>query len=536
MDGHIAERDLAHELEAGHDHPADPEVDDLARRAVHVVGIEGAKVFGVVRPAEGCERPQRRREPGIEHVGILGELAVSTHRAFIGTLDRNRAVAVRTVVDRHAMAEPQLAADVPVAQTVKPVEIGALVTLRVPADLAILAGGQRLVAHLVHAQPPLLADQRFDDRVAPVAVTDLVCVRLFLDDEPLRLQIADHLRPRLQHRQAVIRKARDVHAPIRVHAVDDLEVMPLADLIVHRVVAGRDLERAGAEVFLDRIVGDDRQLPSHQGQRRRLADDRSKAGIGWVHRHPRVSKHRLGTNGRDHHLAAALDRVADEVERVVVLLPLHLEVRDGGLVARAPVDDPRCAVDPSTVVEGDEGGHHRPHVPLVHGEAQSRPVQRHAQDAVLPDDRVADLGVPLGDARLECLTAQLLLGHPFGSELLLDDVLGGDGGVVHARQEQHLIAGHAPIARADVLERVVERVAQVKLAGDVRRRKADRVLLLRALRIGHEQAGLLPARVPPGLDGPGVIRGLHVGDGLGFAHKDVFGLRVGIGAPAWNVA
>ena len=55
----VGERHILHELDAGHDHPADPEVDDLPRGAVDVGGIEGLQVVRLVRPAERRERPKR---------------------------------------------------------------------------------------------------------------------------------------------------------------------------------------------------------------------------------------------------------------------------------------------------------------------------------------------------------------------------------------------------------------------------------------------------------------------------------------------
>jgi len=78
-------------------------------------------------------------------------------------------------------------------------------------------------------------------------------------------------------------------------------------------------------------------------------------------------------------------------------------------------------------------------VPLIHREPQPRPVERHAEDAVLADNRLCDVAVPLVDPRLESLAAQLLLGHAFGRELLLDDVLRGDRGVVRSGKEKDLV-------------------------------------------------------------------------------------------------
>src|SRR5258708_16309672 len=106
-------------------------------------------------------------------------------------------MAVLAVVDRDTVAEPELAPDVPVVQTTQPVEVGALVALWMPAHLAGCRGRQRFVAHSLHAQPPLVADQRLDHRVTPVAVADLVRVRLLLDQESLRLSIRDDPPPRL---------------------------------------------------------------------------------------------------------------------------------------------------------------------------------------------------------------------------------------------------------------------------------------------------------------------------------------------------
>ena len=64
-------------------------------------------------------------------------------------------------------------------------------------------------------------------------------------------------------------------------------------------------------------------------------------------------------------------------------------------------------------------------------------------------------------------------------ELALDDHLGGDAGVVGAGLPEHVLAAHALEADQDVLERVVERVADVERAGDVGRRDDDRDRALR---------------------------------------------------------
>src|SRR5438105_11732824 len=100
------------------------------------------------------------------------------------------------------MAEPELPADVPVTQAVHPVEVHALVALRVPANLARLAGRDGAVPHLFHSEPPLLADERLDDRVAPVAMADVVRVELLLQQQAVLPQVFDDQLACLEARQS----------------------------------------------------------------------------------------------------------------------------------------------------------------------------------------------------------------------------------------------------------------------------------------------------------------------------------------------
>src|SRR5207245_10239732 len=58
----------------------------------------------------------------------------------------------------------------------------------------------------------------------------------------------------------------------------------------------------------------------------------------------------------------------------ISLLALDLEVGEHRLAARAPVDDVVVAVDQSLVVQAHEHLAHGARQPLVHGEAQARPV------------------------------------------------------------------------------------------------------------------------------------------------------------------
>ena len=137
VDDHVAERDLAHELEAREDHPVLPEADDLARGRLQVAGVERCEVGRLVGPAERRERPERRGEPGVEHVRRRASARSSrTRRTRPASVSRDGQVAVRAVPDRELVAPPELARDAPVGRVLERVDREAVLRLRVEADRA----------------------------------------------------------------------------------------------------------------------------------------------------------------------------------------------------------------------------------------------------------------------------------------------------------------------------------------------------------------------------------------------------------------
>ena len=91
-------------------------------------------------------------------------------------------------------------------------------------------------------------------------------------------------------------------------------------------------------------------------------------------------------------------------------------------------------------------------------------------------------------------------------ELALDHPLRGDPGVVLAEDPLRALPAHARHPDLDVLDRRVQRVAHVEVAGHVRRRHRDReVLVRRALGLGMEDPGLVPAREHARLDVGGLV-------------------------------
>ena len=160
------------------------------------------------------------------------------------------------------------------------------------------------------------------------------------------------------------------HAAVLADHAELRQAVAAADLEVVGVVAGRDLQRAGAELGLDVIVGDDLQLAPDERQDRGLADQALVALVVGLHRDRGVGEHRLRAHRGDRDRArAGGERVVDVVERVGDLALLDLEVGDRRAAARIPVDHVAVAVDVALLVERDEDLQHRLGVGGVEREA-----------------------------------------------------------------------------------------------------------------------------------------------------------------------
>ncbi len=245
-----------------------------------------------------------------------------------------------------------------------------------------------------------------------------------------------------------------VHPPVRADDHRLGKPVRAADLEVDRVVARRDLERAGAELGLDALVGDDRDGAFDERHDGLLAHEVPVALVVRMHRNADVPEDRRGPHGRDRDRAGPVcEGVADVEELVVRLDVVQLEVGERALVVRAPVDDAVVAVEVALLPEVDEVAQDGAHVALVHREALAPVVHRRAHAPELGHDRAAVLAKPFPDPRFERLAAELLAGRSLALEVLLDHALRRDARVVVAGLEQAVVPLHAPPPNQRVGER-----------------------------------------------------------------------------------
>ena len=84
VDVDMAERHLAGEVRGHHDHPGDPEEDDVEAGDEHAAGQEQVLLHRLGRPAQRGKGHQRRAVPGVEHVLVARQRAGVAGRGGLG--------------------------------------------------------------------------------------------------------------------------------------------------------------------------------------------------------------------------------------------------------------------------------------------------------------------------------------------------------------------------------------------------------------------------------------------------------------------
>ncbi len=242
-------------------------------------------------------------------------------------------------------------------------------------DLTAANRLERRLGERLHFHEPLPRDERLDDRFRAARDGHGVLVFLHTLEEPLRLKILDNLLTCLEPIHACIGTTVLVDRPVRIHDVDRLEIVLLADLKIVLVVRRRDFQRAGAEVGLDVLVRNDRNFAAQQREHGQLADEIAVAFVLGMHGDARIAQHRFRTCRGDRNMAGAVrQRIADVPEMPLPLHIVDLLIGERRHVYGAPVDEVVAAVDQSVVIKLDENVHHGAREAFVHRKALLRPV------------------------------------------------------------------------------------------------------------------------------------------------------------------
>ena len=252
VDVDVVEGRVVHELEPHHDHPRDPEEDDVEAGDEDPGRVEPGQPLRLPRPPQGRERPQGRREPGVEHVRVALQADLRPEAVALpdlGLAPPDVDAAVRAVPRRNAVAPPDLAADAPVFDIAHPLEVDLGPVLGHEAHRSGLDGADGRLRERRGPHEPLRGQARLHHRAGPLAARDLVAVRLHPVEQPRFPEV----------RRDPFAGGETVEPPVGVRRVlvegggvgedvDRGKPVALPDRMVVEVVGGGDLEAAGAEL------------------------------------------------------------------------------------------------------------------------------------------------------------------------------------------------------------------------------------------------------------------------------------------------
>ncbi|MCB5293707.1 hypothetical protein BJQ90_03165 [Arthrobacter sp. SO3] len=496
-----------------------PGPDDVVALRAHVEGVDLGEKRLVGAPAAHDLRGERGGGPGVQHVGVAGETArhvalgflvaggrvrCGVHRELrVGRHDRSCevrvAVGVQRVPDRHRHTKETLAGDKPVAvQPGDPVLEAGAHERGVEIDL-VATGNEPLTAFRVAAavaDVPLAGRHHFEGLVALLEEVHRVhdLLRLTLE-EAGGGQEFDHgflgaedglARDRPEAGAAFgggdpLRGVAD-DAAVAAHdrAGGQLEFAPPGD--VGEVAEGADHGDAGALVRLGKRVGTDLHLDAEERGGDLLAEQRLVPCVVGIRHEGGAGGQQLRAGGLDVDFLAVFgeERVPVVGARDLAVLELGLghggaesDVPEGGRLGHVGVaggevrQEGALGDGPGLVVDGAVR-----QVP-VHGQAEG--LEEVLEDfLVLDGEFLAEFDeVPARDDVEVALVLGGLGGRPVAGVVrggriaahpvvVLYAALGGQAVVVPAHRVEHVLAGHALVARQDIGLGVGEHVADVQ--------------------------------------------------------------------------
>ena len=245
------------------------------------------------------------------------------------------------------MSPPQLTADAPVPDIVRPVEIDLFHALGNQPDLALFHRLHRRLNQLVHLHEPLLLHKGFHGGLAAVMGAYIMRIILDLHQQSKLLQLFHDGLSGLISIHALKSSAVGVDGGVIVHHIDDGKPMPSAHLKIVGVMGRGDLHHARAELPVHISVRNNRNHTVHDRQHHAPADEMAVPLILRMDCHRRISQHGLRPGGGESQklrirgsTVLPHNRVLDMPQMSRLLLINHLRIGNRSVAHRAPVDDP----------------------------------------------------------------------------------------------------------------------------------------------------------------------------------------------------
>ena len=187
------------------------------------------------------------------------------------------------------MSPPELTADTPVSDIVRPVKVGLFHTLRNKLDVAVLYRFYRGLNKLIHLDKPLLFYQRLNGGLTSVVGTYVVGVIFDTDQKSHLVQFFHDGFSCLVAVHALELAAVFVDSGIVIHNVDHRQVMTLSYFKVVGVVRRGNLYYAGSEFHVNVAVCHDGNFTVYNRKKHLSADDGLVSVVVGINRYRRIA-------------------------------------------------------------------------------------------------------------------------------------------------------------------------------------------------------------------------------------------------------
>src|SRR5439155_173352 len=241
-------------------------------------------------------------------------------------------------------------------------------------------------------------------------MADLVDQRLGLRDETLSFEIGQDALASFVPVQSLIRAALCRDPRVFINDADPGQIMTLSHFKVRRVVGRCDLHSAAAKCRIHDFILNERKLAIQQWQDCRLTFVLLVALIFRVDGNSRVSEHRFrpGCCDLNESVRTPLQSVSNVIELRIDGFVDYLEIRQGGVTSRTPVDQAFSAIDQPFVIQADENFTNSARQACIKSESLARPVARRSDPADLLQDDSPVLLLPLPDSLDKFLSSEIM--------------------------------------------------------------------------------------------------------------------------------
>ena len=182
-------------------------------------------------------------------------------------------------------------------------------------------------------------------------------------------------------------------------------------------------------------------------------------------------------------------------EGTLLVFVFNFGIGDRSEAFRAPVDDALATIDQALIIVLNKYVFNCFTAAFVHGESFVFPVTGRTDLLELLNDTSAVLLLPFPGTLEELVTPEVIFSKTLFLHRSNDPCFGRDGCVVGTRYPESIKTLHSLITDEDILKSVIQGMAHVELARDIRRRHDDTERILGCIARRSEISFVHPLRI-----------------------------------------